>query len=86
VPLINCPSCNKSVSSDALSCPACGHPLKKPKKPLFTKPAGCAVQLVGAGIILFALTELTKTPPNIAGAIFPFLIGVAILLLGRKTR
>jgi len=56
------------------------------KKPLFSKPAGCFVQLVGAGVIMWGLSELIKTPPNILGAIFPVALGVAVLFLGRKTR
>jgi hypothetical protein len=56
------------------------------KKPPFSKPAGCFVQLVGAAIIIWGLSELIKTPPDILGAAFPFILGGAILLLGRKTK
>lgn len=27
MPLMNCPACSSKVSSDALSCPQCGHPI-----------------------------------------------------------
>jgi len=26
--LIQCPTCKKNVSSEAVSCPGCGHPIK----------------------------------------------------------
>jgi hypothetical protein len=84
--LINCPSCSKSISPAATSCPDCGHPLKKQKRPLFSKPAGCAVQLVGAFVILLGLSALIKEPPRIADAVVALAIGAGILLLGRKTR
>jgi hypothetical protein len=84
--LINRPSCDKNISSEAVSCPECGHPLRKQKRPLFSKPAGCFVQLIGAGLIIWGLAELTKSPLSIIGAIFPFAAGGAVLLLGRKTR
>ena len=31
MPLIKCPECGKEVSDQALSCPHCGYPLKKPE-------------------------------------------------------
>lgn len=31
--LINCPECNKEISDQAKTCPNCGCPIKKPKKP-----------------------------------------------------
>ncbi len=30
--LVNCPECNKEVSSSALKCPSCGKQLRKPKR------------------------------------------------------
>lgn len=56
------------------------------KKPLFSKPAGCFVQLIGAGVIMWGLGELIKTPPDILGAVFPFALGITILFIGRKTK
>lgn len=29
MPLITCPSCEKRVSAEARSCPACGHPMPR---------------------------------------------------------
>jgi hypothetical protein len=84
--LINCPSCGKSISPAATSCPECGHPLRKQKRPLFSRPAGCAVQLVGAFVVVLGLNALIQKPPRIADAIVALAIGLAILLLGRKTR
>ena len=31
MPLVKCPECGKEVSDQALSCPHCGYPLKKPE-------------------------------------------------------
>ena len=31
--LINCPECGKEVSSVAMSCPSCGHPIAEPNQP-----------------------------------------------------
>lgn len=44
--IINCPACNQEVSKDAITCPNCGHQLKKPKK-----GCGCIVAI----IVFFAL-------------------------------
>lgn len=30
--LIRCPECNKEISDQAIECPSCGYPLRKPKK------------------------------------------------------
>jgi hypothetical protein len=57
----------------------------KPKRPLFSKPAGCFVQLVGAAVILWGLNKLMEKPTDIMGTILPIVIGGGILLLGRKT-
>lgn len=35
--LTKCPSCQTEVSSTALTCPKCGHVLRKPKRSLFGK-------------------------------------------------
>lgn len=48
--LVKCPSCNKEVSKNAESCPHCGEPLKKTKKP--RQNIGC---LGGFFIIVFFL-------------------------------
>jgi hypothetical protein len=36
--LIKCPECNKEISSDAISCPTCGYPLKKTGAAPFPRP------------------------------------------------
>jgi hypothetical protein len=33
MPLIPCPACQKPVSTEAPTCPACGHPIKPPPAP-----------------------------------------------------
>ena len=37
VTLIQCPTCDKEVSSSANNCPSCGAVLRKPKRSLFGK-------------------------------------------------
>ncbi len=34
--LINCPECNKEISNKAISCPGCGYPIAKTKRPVKT--------------------------------------------------
>ena len=59
MPLIPCPSCGTEISSDAVSCPKCGHPMKPPTP---AKPpginlsdpvhlVGCAVAVIFLGVI-----------------------------------
>jgi hypothetical protein len=63
-----------------------GQPLKRTKSPLFSKPAGCFIQLGGAVFIFWKLGKLIESPADILGAIFPFAAGGALLLLGRKPK
>lgn len=60
--------------------------MRENKRPPLTKAAGCFVQLIGAGVTMWGLSELIKTPPDILAAVFPIALGVVILLLGRKTK
>jgi ribosomal protein L40E len=51
MPLIVCPACKAEVSSEAVACPKCGHPLKKPKQ----KTSGCAwIVAIFMAVILFS--------------------------------
>ncbi|MCH8013377.1 MAG: type II secretion system major pseudopilin GspG [Candidatus Dadabacteria bacterium] len=56
--LIKCPSCNKEISSEAVSCPSCGHPIK-PQKQKNTSVFGVVVKVIIAlfiiGLAIFVL-------------------------------
>ena len=58
--MTNCPGCNNDVSDDAKTCPACGHPLSRPKGPSnkeFKKPVNAlsvvtvVVVCLGCGLL-----------------------------------
>lgn len=60
----SCVSCGKPVSPSAVSCPHCGHPLKRQKS-----GNGCLVAaLVGVGILLLIIILM-----SVAGFLIGFL-------------
>lgn len=63
--LMNCPSCGNEVSDQAVTCPKCGHPLKKETQPQVKKKKGrgCLITIV-AVIAFFAIMAI------IAGGVF----------------
>lgn len=86
--LTNCSECGRSVSSEATACPHCGHPLKKEKgksAPFVSRPAGCVLQLVAGGLLLWAATDLAE-PGNLSGMIVKGLIGLILLYVGGRTK
>lgn len=68
MPLVDCPSCKRSISSEAISCPKCGHPLARGWSEHATQiqrdrrkvSAGIAVAIV----IVLALTVLFSRSDN----------------------
>lgn len=74
--LIECPVCEKNVSSQAVSCPNCGHPIKKPRKSQETGKISCpnckstsgpqkisGASKVGSAAVfgVFSMGKITKT-------------------------
>lgn len=59
--LVKCASCSAEISSEAASCPSCGHPQKKLKKRRWTGPLRIIVGIIG-------LVWLIKTMGGFAGA------------------
>jgi len=61
MPLTTCPDCNRQVSDQAPTCPACGRVFKKQKQPpqegcfLQTLNIGCLVVLGIIVIIIFII-------------------------------
>jgi len=49
--LKNCPSCGTEVSTDAVSCPKCGHPFKKTAQGM----SGCGLFLLIVAAIIVAV-------------------------------
>jgi len=49
--LIKCPSCDKEISSEAVSCPSCGHPIK-PQKQKSTSVFGVVLKVIIALFII----------------------------------
>lgn len=79
-----CPACGSAVSSAAGACPSCGHPLGK--KPLFSKPAGCVVQLLGAAALLTGAGAFIGAEPNVPLGTLALIAGAFLLVLGRRTK
>ena len=48
----NCPTCNKPVSSDAESCPHCGHRLKAKEQSAVGILAAVILGLIGGWIVI----------------------------------
>jgi hypothetical protein len=69
--LINCPECNREVSSQAVNCPQCGYPIDAPSQFAATAPKqpkkkmGC-LGYIGSGLLIFitlaAIGSLIKSP------------------------
>lgn len=58
--LMKCPSCNTEVSSTALTCPKCGHVLRKPKRSLFGKLCLWSFYIWNALMILWIVSGLNE--------------------------
>jgi zinc ribbon protein len=58
--LKKCPACQNSVSSEAIKCPQCGHPINKESNP---------IQYMIGGIGLFILSKILLFSGNELGAI-----------------
>jgi zinc-ribbon domain len=85
--LIRCPDCGNEVSDQAPACPKCGKPISsaipaKPKTTL-TKPAGCFLQVLGAGLFLIGVGLLVEHQSTLLGVL---LLAVALwaLMVGRR--
>lgn len=82
--LISCPECNASVSAQAVACPHCGYPIRKPTERTFRGPpvdcASCGGKLrKGAD----APTQGSGCIVVILGLVLtPILIGIPVLLYG----
>ena len=50
--MTKCKACGEVISDDALTCPKCGNPHKKPKKPFFS---GCGTGIVILLLLLIAI-------------------------------
>ena len=74
--LMRCPECNRSVSTQAVSCPGCGYPINDRRAgPIDSNVAGKAVGGLAAWLVA----------PWIARAIFG-VVGVIALFLFLGTR
>lgn len=61
MPLIQCPICNKQVSSNAPTCPSCGEPIKS-KKPFSSRERKLAVVIVLLVAGMFGMWTQLKKP------------------------
>jgi len=65
MPLTTCPDCNRQVSDQAPTCPACGRVFKKQKQPppsgegcfLKTLNIGCLIVFIIIGLIIFIIVK-----------------------------
>jgi hypothetical protein len=65
MPLIKCPACEREISTQAQSCPHCGHPLvKSDAKKSQNAGVGCLIMLLIVGTIIYLSNrnETTTTP------------------------
>jgi len=53
--IIDCKECGKPISSEAASCPNCGHPTKKEKKGLFLSSLNVSCGLLIAVVLIVFL-------------------------------
>lgn len=84
--LKNCPECEKEVSSEAAACPHCGHPLKKQKKALVSRPAGLVLQLVAVVLFIVAFSKFVGDQADPAGAVVAGIGGLVLLYVGGRTK
>jgi len=84
--LKDCPECGKSVSVQATACPSCGHPLKKAKKPLVSRPLGFVLQLIAAVLILWGLAYFLDPQGSVTSAILKFAGGAILLYIGGRSK
>lgn len=76
--LVECGECRKEISSEAASCPQCGHPQEKVLAQERTARRG-RTQGMGCLIILLALLLGTAVPSI---GIIIFIVGAGVLILG----
>jgi len=50
--LINCPDCDKEVSTVAYDCPSCGGKLREPERTLFGKLCSLVLGLLSLGLLI----------------------------------
>jgi hypothetical protein len=65
MPLINCPACGHSISTEAEACPQCGHPNRKPAP----KPSGLAEGTSPAAPTCYACSAPATTRCQSCGAL-----------------
>jgi len=82
--LKDCPECGQSVSGAAVTCPGCGHPLKKPKQALVSRPLGLILQLIGACMIFWGITLFMG--PVTGGKIAGLFGGFFLVYVGGRTK
>ena len=61
--LIECPSCRKSISSDAAQCLGCGHPIAG-KKTEATTGMSAIIVMIGVGLSVFLSYKLWERMNN----------------------
>ncbi|KTD61855.1 zinc ribbon domain-containing protein [Legionella spiritensis] len=74
--MVGCPQCKKSIASDALECPHCGHPLRKQDVEIEQKPT--PARNYGWGTFIYLLLI-------VAGLFMLFegrLTGLILLIIG----
>lgn len=85
--MTTCPECKREISEYASCCPHCGAPIKQnanePSVPKPTKPAGCALQVVG-GIFAICGVMMMAAPGFLSIGILSCLIGIGLLWWGRQ--
>lgn len=57
---IPCPSCGAALSPKAFDCPACGHPLRKPRRGVFGTLVKWTLILFNIGMLLLVGSYLAE--------------------------
>lgn len=79
---VNCPDCGKEVSPSAKTCPHCGKP-NKAVGATPTKPAGCFLQGIGAMVLFYGISLLSRSR-SVGTGIFLILVGGGLLYWGGR--
>ncbi|NVM22517.1 MAG: zinc ribbon domain-containing protein [Desulfobacterales bacterium] len=80
----NCPACNQQVSVGVLTCPNCGHPLTKEKKPLASRLLRVLIQLTAAAMLFVGAMKFAAG--SLEDALIWGVVGIVLLHIGVRTK
>ena len=85
MPLITCPTCQNNISSEAVSCPQCGHPTKSTIEPTVTTQQTSKtwklLQLIGALMAIVGIA--VKASGGSGNWTYAAMVGLLLFIAGR---